>query len=145
MPVTILIADDHEDNRELLRLMLEGAGHRVREARDGRECVTSAQAEPPDVALLDLSMPVLDGWHALRELRADARTRDVFCVAVTAFAGEQDRQRALAAGFDHYLAKPFRGNELLAVVEASRARRAAPHETASPAATTTQENGQPLS
>ena len=145
MPVTILIADDHDDNRELFRLMLEGAGHRVREARDGRECVISAQAESPDVALLDLSMPVLDGWHALRELRADSRTRDIFCVAVTAFAGEQDRQRALAAGFDHYLAKPFRSQELLAAIEAGRARRSARDATTPPAATTNQETGQPRS
>ncbi len=74
MPALILIADDYEDNRELLRLMLEKAGHRVSEARNGRECVMMAQLEPPDLCLLDLSMPVLDGWGVLKELRADEST-----------------------------------------------------------------------
>jgi two-component system cell cycle response regulator DivK len=117
MPTRILIADDYDDNRELLRLMLENAGYAVREARDGREFVEAAHAEPPDVALIDLSMPVLDGWRALSELRADARTRTLPCVAVTAYAAEVDRQRAIAAGFDAYVTKPFRSTELVEVVE----------------------------
>lgn len=116
MPASIIIADDYEDNRELLRLMLEMSGHRVREARDGRECVGLAQLEPPDLFLIDLSMPVLDGWDTLRALRSDERTRDIPCVAVTAFA-EADRERALASGFDGYLTKPFRRKELIATVE----------------------------
>ena len=82
MAASILIADDYEDNRELLRLMLEAVGYRVREARNGRECVSMAQAEPPDILLVDLSMPVLDGWGALRELRADERTMRLPCVPV---------------------------------------------------------------
>jgi two-component system cell cycle response regulator DivK len=117
MPTRILIADDYDDNRELLRLMLENAGYAVREARDGREFVDAARAEPPDVALIDLSMPVLDGWRALSELRSDARTSSLPCVAVTAFAAEIDRQRALAAGFDAYVTKPFRSTDLVEVVE----------------------------
>ncbi|HEY0407476.1 MAG TPA: response regulator [Pyrinomonadaceae bacterium] len=116
MPGSIIIADDYEDNRELLRLILEMAGHRVREARDGRECVQMAQLDPPDLFLLDLSMPVLDGWSALRELRADERTRHIPCIAVTAFA-DTDRERALGVGFDAYLTKPFRGKELVATIE----------------------------
>jgi len=117
MPTSILIADDYDDNRELLRLMLESDGYVIREARDGRECVSVARADPPDVALIDLSMPVLDGWDTLRELRADVRTRAVRCVAVTAFATDQDRQRVLDAGFDAYLAKPFRSRDLLDLVQ----------------------------
>ncbi len=118
MPLArILIADDYDDNRELLRLMLEGAGYSVRETRDGRECVVAARAELPDIVLIDLSMPVLDGWATLDELRADERTRAIHCIAVTAFAAEQDRQRALDAGFDAYLAKPYRSKDLLDLVE----------------------------
>lgn len=113
----ILIADDYDDNRELLRLMLENAGYSVRETRDGRECVAVARAELPDIVLIDLSMPVLDGWGVLNELRADERTRSLHCIAVTAFAAEQDRQRALNAGFDAYLAKPYRSKDLLDLVE----------------------------
>lgn len=113
----ILIADDYDDNRELLRLMLESAGYSVRETRNGRECVAAARDELPDIALIDLSMPVLDGWATLRELRADERTRHVACIAVTALAAEQDRQRALDAGFDAYLSKPYRSRDLLELVE----------------------------
>ncbi|HEY9401221.1 MAG TPA: response regulator [Pyrinomonadaceae bacterium] len=112
----ILIADDYDDNRELLRLMLESAGYSVRETRDGNEFLAAAQAELPDIALIDLSMPILDGWGALDALRADERTRRVHCIAITAFAAEQDRQRALDAGFDAYLAKPYRSKDLLDLV-----------------------------
>ena len=117
MPASILIADDYDDNRELLRLMLESGEYVVREARNGRELMTEALKDPPDVALIDLSMPVLDGWGALRELRAEERTRGVVCIALTAFAAQQDRQRALEAGFDGYIAKPFRATELIELVE----------------------------
>ena len=117
MPQTILIADDYDDNRELVRLMLQPVGYTIHEARDGRECLAAARAVVPDLALIDLSMPMLDGWRTLRELRADERTRAIPCVAVTAFASNQDRQRALEAGFDAYLTKPFRARDLHAVVE----------------------------
>ncbi|HJR06003.1 MAG TPA: response regulator [Pyrinomonadaceae bacterium] len=119
----ILIADDYDDNRELMRLMLESAGYSVRETRDGRECVAAARAELPDIVLIDLSMPVLNGWETLETLRADERTRSLHCIAVTAFAADQDRQRALEAGFDAYLAKPYRSKDLLDLVEAILSRR----------------------
>ena len=117
IPASILIAEDYDDNRELLRLMLESAGHRVRETRDGNELLEVARSEAFDVVLIDLSMPVLDGWAALAALRADERTRGVPCVAVTAFAAEQDRLRALEAGFDAYVSKPYRSRDVLDVIE----------------------------
>ena len=117
MPAEILIADDYDDNRELLRLMLVPEGYRVREARDGRECIASALADPPDILLVDLSMPELDGWDVLRAIRADGATRALPLVAVTAFASEQDRRRALEAGFDAYISKPFRARDLLELVK----------------------------
>lgn len=116
MPASILIADDYDDNRELLRLMLETEGYLIREARNGHEALDAARAEVPAAALIDLSMPLLDGWGLLRALRADERTRSIPCVAVTAFAANQDRQRALEAGFDAYISKPFRAKELLELV-----------------------------
>jgi len=115
MPFTILIADDYEDNLELLRLMLEAGSYRVREARDGRECVTMAREAPPDLIMVDLSMPLLDGWGVLEELQSDQLTAAIPCVAVTAH-GDSDRERALQRGFNDYIAKPFRSAELLAVV-----------------------------
>lgn len=113
MSASILIADDYDDNRELLRLILELAGYRVSEARDGRECVERARRERPALALIDLSMPIMDGWTTLRELRADERTRALPCIAITAFA---DEERARAAGFDDYLSKPYNSKELLDMI-----------------------------
>lgn len=112
----ILIADDYADNRELLRLILVGAGYEVKEARDGRECLAMAREQAPDLIMVDLSMPVLDGWRLLKELRADVRTNNIPCIAVTAYAGF-DRNRALKAGFNDYLSKPFRSEELLKAVK----------------------------
>lgn len=116
MPASILIADDYDDNREVLRLMLEIDGHVIREARDGRECVQMAQANPPQLCLIDLSMPVLDGWGVLRELRADERTRHIPCVAVTAFIDAISRRSGDSEDFDAYISKPFRGKELVETV-----------------------------
>ena len=116
MPARILIADDYDDNRELLRLMLAADGYAIHEARNGREALDVARREVPDLALIDLSMPTLDGWGFLKELREDAGLNAIPCVAVTAFAADQDRQRALAAGFDAYLSKPYRARDLLDLV-----------------------------
>jgi CheY-like chemotaxis protein len=113
---SILIADDFDDTRELLRLLLETEGYTIREARDGHEALDEARNDAPALALIDLSMPSLDGWGLLREIRADASTRSIPCVAVTAFAAHQDRQRALDAGFDAYISKPFRAKELIELV-----------------------------
>lgn len=115
MPASVLIADDYEDNRELLRLMLEAVGHRVREARNGRELLHMAQEELPDIFLIDLSMPVLDGWGVLKELRRDERTRRLPVVAVSAF-DEVVHPRAVESSFDAYLTKPFRAKELIETV-----------------------------
>lgn len=122
MPANILIVDDYADNRELLRLMLEGAGHHVCEAGDGRAGVEMALSLMPDLILVDLSMPKLDGWGVIRELRADERTRRIPCVAVTAFINEE-RHQVRAKGFDDYLPKPFRRTELIEIVERLLAKR----------------------
>ena len=115
MPVTILIADDHDDNRELLQLLLVGAGYDVREARDGSECVAIARDERPDLIVIDLSMPVLDGWGVFRELKADQSTRTIPCMAVTAHA-DLTRAQALETGFSAYVSKPFSIEALLKTV-----------------------------
>ena len=115
MPASILIADDYEDNRELLRLLLVTAEYEVFEAGDGHECLQLAQAHLPDLIMIDLSMPRLDGWEVFQALKADSRTSNILCVAVTAYA-DIDRQRALETGFNAYLAKPFHTVELLETV-----------------------------
>ena len=115
MPPTILIAEDYDDNRELLRLLLAGANYDVREARNGRECLELARENPPDLIMVDLSMPGLDGWEVFRELKANSSTAHIPCVAVTAHTG-QDRVRALQSGFSDFVGKPFRTEELLLTV-----------------------------
>ena len=115
MATTILIADDHDDNRELLLLLLSGAGYDVREARNGHECLASARTEPPDLIVMDLSMPVLDGWGVLQELKADQRTLAIPCMAVTAHA-DLSQHEALETGFLAYVSKPFSSEFLLKTV-----------------------------
>lgn len=115
MTPTILIADDHDDNRELLQLLLLGAGYQVKEAKDGSECLTLARSEQPDLIVMDLSMPVLDGWGVFHELKTDKRTRAIPCMAVTAHA-ELNRIQALEAGFSAYVSKPFSSEVLLKTV-----------------------------
>jgi len=115
MPVTILIADDYDDNRELLRLLLQTASYEVHEARNGRECVVSARENLPDLVMVDLSMPELDGWEVFRTLKADSTTAHIPCVAVTAH-NETDCKRALAIGFSAFVPKPFKREEMLETV-----------------------------
>ena len=113
---TILIAEDYDDNRELLRILLNAAGYDVDEARNGAECVQIARRNPPDLVMVDLSMPELDGWGVFRELKSDPATSGIPCVAVTAHV-ESDRQRVLQSGFDAFVSKPFRTDELLSTVK----------------------------
>lgn len=103
---TILVADDNPDGRELLRDLLEAWGFQVLEARDGREALLNADKYSPDAILLDLQMPRLDGFGVLRHLREDRRLSATPTVAVTAFAQNSDRDKALQAGFDAFVTKP---------------------------------------
>jgi two-component system cell cycle response regulator DivK len=112
---TILIAEDYDDNRELLRLVLSAAGYDVREARNGHECVRVARESPPDLVMVDLSMPELDGWGAFQALKSDPLTAAIPCVAVTAQA-DTARQRVLQLGFDGFVGKPFKTDDLLSTV-----------------------------
>jgi two-component system, cell cycle response regulator DivK len=102
----ILIAEDRPSGRELIRTVLEGCGYVVFEAADGRQAVDVARREIPDLLIVDLQMPALDGLGVLAELRRDARFADVPIVALTASAMQGDRERALEAGFTEYITKP---------------------------------------
>jgi len=102
----ILIADDKATSRELLRTVLERQGYAVTEAADGEEALQKALAEPPDLILLDLQMPRRSGYEVLVELRKDPRHAEVPIIAITASVMQGDREKALAAGFTGYMAKP---------------------------------------
>ena len=115
MPVSILIADDYDDNRELLRLLLQAANYEVHEARDGHECVVLAGEKMPNLIMVDLSMPELDGWEVFRTLKADSRTAHIPLIAVTAHT-KRDCDRALRVGFSAFVSKPFKTEEMLETV-----------------------------
>jgi CheY-like chemotaxis protein len=102
----ILIVDDKATSRELLRTVLERQGYAVIEASDGQEAVDKVHAETPDLILLDLQMPVRNGYEVLSELRQDAAYATLPIIALTASAMQGDREKALAAGFTGYLTKP---------------------------------------
>jgi len=103
----ILVVEDNERNLKLLRDVLEYAGYDVRVARTAEDGITLAVKEPPDLVLMDLQLPGIDGMEALRRLRENPRTANIPVVAVTAQAMKQDRERALDAGFNGYIEKPI--------------------------------------
>jgi two-component system, cell cycle response regulator DivK len=107
MTHVILVVEDNERNLKLLRDVLEYAGYDVRVARTAEDGIALAVKEPPDLVLMDLQLPGIDGTEALRRLRENPRTADIPVVAVTAQAMKQDRERALDAGFNGYVAKPI--------------------------------------
>ncbi len=102
----ILIVEDNDDGRESLRLLLELLGHQVEVARDGVEGIRKALASPPDVALVDIGLPRMDGYQVAERIRAGLG-RKVLLVACTAYTRPEDRERALRSGFDAHLAKPI--------------------------------------
>lgn len=113
----ILVAEDDPVSRELIREILEAHGYQVVEARDGRETLQKIEQAEPDLILLDIQMPVLDGFAVLRQLRQDPRFATLRVVALTAYAMRGDRERALDAGFDAYIAKPINAIALSAQIE----------------------------
>jgi signal transduction histidine kinase/CheY-like chemotaxis protein/PAS domain-containing protein len=112
-PRRVLIAEDHSDSRESLRLLLEASGHRVAVARNGDEAVELALADPPEIALVDIGLPGLDGYEVAREIRAADSTDAVFLVALTGYGQPLDRRRALESGFNEHLVKPLNREKLL--------------------------------
>jgi two-component system cell cycle response regulator DivK len=113
---TILIVEDNEKNMKLVRDILRHNGHATIEAQSGGEGVRLASEQKPDLILMDIQLPDIDGVEALGRLRADARTASVPVLALTAQAMEGDRERFLAAGFDGYVSKPVNIAEFVATV-----------------------------
>jgi CheY-like chemotaxis protein len=113
----ILLVEDQEMNRDMLSRRLKKRGYEVLIAVDGAEGLEKARAEAPELILMDMSLPVIDGWEATRRLKADEATRGIPVVALTAHAMSTDREKALEAGCDAYETKPVELPRLLETME----------------------------
>ncbi len=113
----ILVAEDNPANLELMREILNLQGHEIVEARDGGEALLQAEMAHPDLILLDVNMPVLNGYEVLERLHANQQMAGIKVVALTAYAMRGDREKALQAGFDGYLTKPIDVRTLLETID----------------------------
>lgn len=120
----VLLVEDNEDNRIVYATILRHFGFEVTEALNGAEGVEAARRHHPALILMDISIPVLDGWEATRILKADPATREIPIIALTAHALTKDRERALEVGCDGYLAKPCEPRTVVAEVQRLLAQRA---------------------
>lgn len=118
MSKRILIIEDTEDNRQILRDLLSAAGYDLLEAVDGESGLAMASAHRPDLILMDIQLPQIDGYEATRRIKADPALRHIPIVAVTSYALSGDEEKTRAAGCEGYIAKPFSPRELLAKVRA---------------------------
>jgi two-component system cell cycle response regulator DivK len=114
MSKRILVVEDHEDNRQILRDLLASAGYDMIEAGNGEEGVAAAAAERPDLILMDIQLPILDGYEATRRIKAEPDLKAIPIIVVTSYALSGDEEKARAAGCDAYVAKPYSPRQLLA-------------------------------
>jgi len=114
----ILLVEDNEMNRDMLSRRLERKGYQIILALDGQQAVDMAAADPPALILMDMSLPVLDGWEATRRIKCDDRTKHIPIIALTAHAMQGDEQKAKEAGCDDYDTKPVELPRLLEKIEA---------------------------
>jgi two-component system, cell cycle response regulator DivK len=118
----ILLVEDNEMNRDMLSRRLSRKGYDILIAVDGAQGVAMAIAEKPDIILMDMSLPVIDGWEATRQLKANPETKTIPAIALTAHAMSGDREKALEAGCDEYDTKPIELSRLLEKIEALLAK-----------------------
>jgi two-component system cell cycle response regulator DivK len=116
MSKRILVVDDQEDLRGVLRDLLIGSGYTVIEAADGEAAVAKANSDRPDLILMDIQMPLIDGYEATRRIKVDPDLKPIPIVAVSSFAMKGDEEKARAAGCDHYVTKPYSPIQLLRLI-----------------------------
>ena len=114
--LTVLIVDDNRDNVEMLTEYLHVFGHRALAAQNGVEALDKARSQHPDIVLMDIQMPVMDGLETIRYFKADARLAQIPIIALTALAMRGDKERCLEAGADEYLSKPLKLKDLLKLI-----------------------------
>ena len=112
----ILVVEDQEDNRRILRDLLTSAGYEIIQAENGEEALAAAARERPGLILMDIQLPVLDGYEATRRIKADPALRAIPVIVVTSYALSGDENKARAAGCDAYVTKPFSPRALLAKI-----------------------------
>jgi two-component system cell cycle response regulator DivK len=112
----ILVVEDQEDNMQILRDLLSSVGYELIEARDGAEGVKMAKAERPDLILMDIQLPILDGYEATRQIKAEPDLKAVPIIVVTSYALSGDETKAREAGCDSYVPKPYSPRQLLAKI-----------------------------
>jgi two-component system, cell cycle response regulator DivK len=118
MSKCILVVEDQEDNRQILRDLLGSAGYELTEAENGEEAVTAVAKRRPDLILMDIQLPIMDGYEATRRIRTNPDLKSVPIIAVTSYALAGDEDKALAAGCNGYVSKPYSPRDLLAKVRA---------------------------
>jgi CheY-like chemotaxis protein len=121
----ILLVEDHEEIWDFLSRRLKRHGHEVVVAQDGQEGLDKVRADPPELVLLDMNLPVIDGWTVAKTLKDDASTRHIAIIALTAHAMAGDREKALAAGCNDYHPKPIDFSQLLTQIDAALAAKPA--------------------
>jgi len=117
MSKTILVVEDQEDNRQILRDLLSSAGYEMNEAGDGQEALAAVAKNRPDLILMDIQLPIMDGYEATRRIKADPKTRTIPIVVVTSYALSGDEAKAREAGCDAYVTKPYSPRQLLARIK----------------------------
>lgn len=117
MSKRILVVEDQEDNRQILRDLLASAGYEMIEAADGEVGLAAAKKERPDLIIMDIQLPLLDGYEATRCIKADPDLKDIPVIVVTSYALSGDDIKARAAGCDAYVTKPFSPRTLLATIK----------------------------
>jgi len=116
MSKCILVVEDQEDNRQILRDLLGNAGYELTEAENGEEAIAAVGKRRPDLILMDIQLPIMDGYEATRRIRTNPDLSSVPIIAVTSYALAGDEDKALAAGCDGYVTKPYSPRDLLAKV-----------------------------
>ena len=124
MSKRILVIEDQEDLRGVLRDLFTNSGYTVIEAVDGAAGVASAKSDRPDIILMDIQMPIIDGYEATRQIKADPNLTSIPIVAVSSFAMKGDEEKARAAGCDDYVTKPYSPVQLLRMVRSYLAKKA---------------------
>jgi two-component system cell cycle response regulator DivK len=114
----ILVVEDQEDNRQILRDLLTNGGYDMIEAENGQDAITAAEANHPDLILMDIQLPLLDGYEATRRIKSNPDLKSIPIIVVTSYALSGDEEKARNAGCDDYVAKPYSPRQLLAKIRA---------------------------